>query len=295
MKFIQFLFCAIFFQSCIAQPVQKIKSNTDSNTLLWEITGKDLSKPSYLFGTFHLMCREDIRFSNELKKALGSVSEVYFEMDLDDPSNTLGGLLFMNMKDGMSLKDLYSTEEYNRLELFFKDSLRMPLATMKRMKPSVIEAVLYPKLMPCKNLSGVEMELMKLAQQDKKEIRGFETIADQAAVFDSVPLDKQAKALMNTIDSFNIYQKTFDSLLLVYKNQQMPEIEKMMSRTESGLGESRYIMLDKRNINWVAQLKKIMDKKNIFIAVGAGHLVGENGVIDLLKKEGYILRPLLNK
>jgi hypothetical protein len=68
-----------------------------------------------------------------------AVEEVYFEMDLDDPSNTLGGLLFMNMKDGMSLKDLYSTEEYNRLELFFKDSLRMPLATMKRMKPSVIE------------------------------------------------------------------------------------------------------------------------------------------------------------
>ena len=295
MKFIQFLFCAIFFQSCIAQPVQKIKSNTDSNTLLWEITGKDLSKPSYLFGTFHLMCREDIRFSNELKKALGSVSEVYFEMDLDDPSNTLGGLLFMNMKDGMSLKDLYSTEEYNRLELFFKDSLRMPLATMKRMKPSVIEAVLYPKLMPCKNLSGVEMELMKLAQQDKKEIRGFETIADQTSVFDSIPLDKQAKDLLNTIDSFNTYQQTFDSLLLVYKNQQMPEIEEMMSRTESGSGESRYIMLDKRNINWVSQLKKIMDKKNIFIAVGAGHLVGENGVIELLKKEGYTLRPLLNK
>ena len=61
------------------------------------------------------------------------------------------------------------------------------------------------------------------------------------------------------------------------------------------MGESRYIMLEKRNINWVAQLKKIMDKKNIFIAVGAGHLVGENGVIDLLKKEGYKLRPLLNK
>ncbi len=295
MKLIQLLVCAICFQSCLAQQTEKLQPNPDGNTLLWEISGKGLEKPSYLFGTFHLLCREDIHFSGQLKKAIAAADEVYFEMDLDDPSNTLGGLLFINMRKGLTLNDLYSEADYRRLETFFKDSLGQSLSGMKRMKPSVIEAVLYPKLMPCKSLSGIDLELLKLAQQGKKEVKGFETIAEQGAVFDSIPYETQAKGLLNTIDSFNIYRNMFDSLLVVYKNQQMKEIEKMMSKTESGLGESRYIMLDKRNINWVGQLKKILPGKSIFIAVGAGHLAGENGVIELLEKEGYTVRPLLNK
>lgn len=295
MKLIHLVICALIFQSCTAQQTEKLQSNPDGNTLLWEISGNGLKKPSYLFGTFHLLCREDIHFSGQLKKALASADEVYFEMDLDDPSNTLGGLLFINMRKGLTLSDLYSEADYRRLETFFKDSLGRSLSGMKRMKPSVIEAVLYPKLMPCSSLSGIDMELLNLAQQAKKEVKGFETIAEQGAVFDSIPYETQAKGLLNTIDSFNIYRNMFDSLLVVYKNQQMNEIEKMMSKTESGLGESRYIMLDKRNINWVGQLKKILPEKSVFIAVGAGHLSGKNGVIELLEKEGYSVRPLLNK
>lgn len=295
MKLIHLAICALIFQSCTAQQTEKLQSNPDGNTLLWEISGNGLKKPSYLFGTFHLLCREDIHFSGQLKKALASADEVYFEMDLDDPSNTLGGLLFINMRKGLTLSDLYSEADYRRLETFFKDSLGRSLSGMKRMKPSVIEAVLYPKLMPCSSLSGIDMELLNLAQQAKKEVKGFETIAEQGAVFDSIPYETQAKGLLNTIDSFNIYRNMFDSLLVVYKNQQMNEIEKMMSKTESGLGESRYIMLDKRNINWVGQLKMILPEKSVFIAVGAGHLSGKNGVIELLEKEGYSVRPLLNK
>ena len=78
-----------------------------------------LSKPSYLFGTFHLMCKEDIHFSKELKQAVKNAEEVYFEMDLDDPANTLGAMFVMNMKDGKSLKDLYTEDEYKRLNKFF--------------------------------------------------------------------------------------------------------------------------------------------------------------------------------
>lgn len=291
-----YLLCSLFLlQSCIAQPVEKIPSNADDNTLLWEISGNQLKQPSYLFGTFHLMCKEDIHFSEGLKKAMKDASEIYFEMDLDDPSNTLGAMLFMNMKEGKSLKELYSPEEYKRLESFFKDSLNMPLSSMQRMKPSLIESLMYPKLMPCKNLSGVEMELLKIAVEQKKEVKGFETIQLQSAVFDSIPYPTQAKELLKTIDSFNVYRKSFDSLLTVYKTQQLSGIEKLFNSSEFSMEENRELMLDGRNKNWVEQLKKILPQKNIFMAVGAGHLVGENGVIALLRKAGYTLRPLLNK
>ncbi len=283
------------FQCCQSQPSVKINSGNNNNTLLWEISGKDIKKPSYLFGTFHMMCKDDIKFSASLQAALKNAAEVYFEMDLDDPANTLGALFFMNMKNGQTLKDFYTEAEYNKLQLFFKDSLRTSLTTFQKMKPSFLEAFLYPKLMPCKNLSGVEQELLLLASKDKKEIKGFETIAFQASVFDSIPYSTQAKSLLNSIDSIDKYKIYFDSMLLVYKSQQLDSIEAMFTKSEFGMKDGLELLLDKRNINWVVQLKTILPATNIFMAVGAGHLVGKNGLIELLRKEGYTLRPLDNK
>ncbi len=296
MKYSLLVLPILFFQYCRAQTVDKIKTNTDDNTLLWEISGKGLSKPSYLFGTFHLMCKEDIHFSDNLKKAVEQSKEIYFEMDLDDPANTLGALFFINMKEGKKLKDLYSQEDYSRVEHFFKDSLQTGMMMLERMKPNFLQALLYPKMMPCKNMSGVEEELMKLAKSGKKEIRGFETVEFQSAVFDSIPYEDQARDLLHMIDSIPEYSKYFDTMLNVYKTQQLSALQKMFSDPKFNMDEkSQETLLDKRNSNWVMQLKKILSEKNIFIAVGAGHLVGDKGLIALLKKEGYALRALNNK
>lgn len=286
------LFCCL--QSCQSQPAPELASSKTDNTLLWEISGNGLTKPSYLFGTFHMMCKDDIHFSPNLLAALNYAGEVYFEMDLDDPANTLGALMFMNMKDGKTLKDLYTPEEFSRLEKYFNDSLRTSLKSFQKMKPTMLSAFLYPKMFPCKTISGVEQELMKSAVKSKKEIKGFETIAFQAAVFDSIPYDSQAKNLLNTIDSIGHYKIFFDTMLHVYQSQQIGEIEEMFTKPEFGMQDGMEFLLDKRNANWVEQLKTILPKQNIFMAVGAGHLVGKKGLIELLKKEGYTLRPIAN-
>lgn len=295
MKPLYFIMLVFFLQSCKGQPGDKPVYNNDDNTLLWEISGKGMSKPSYLFGTFHLMCKEDIHFSEPFKKAIKNAGEVYFEMDLDDPANTLGAIFFINMKDGKSLKDLFNEQQYKRLDAYFKDSLGMDLKMFNHLKPNLLEAMIYPKLMPCKTLSGLEEEIMKLARDEKKEIRGFETVQFQASVFDSIPYDKQANELLKAIDSLQEDKKSFDSLLTAYKNQQLSELEKVFTRSDHGLEENRDILLDNRNKNWVEQLKKILQEKNIFIAVGAGHLVGEKGLISLLRKAGYTVKPLMNR
>lgn len=296
MKYSLLVLPILFFQYCRSQGIEKIATNKDDNTLLWEISGNGMAKPSYLFGTFHLMCKDDIRFSENLKKALSNSKEVYFEMDLDDPANTLGAMFYMNMKDGVTLKDLYTPEEYSRVEHYFKDSLQTGMAMMERIKPTMLQSFLYPKMIACKSISGVEMEVMALAAKDKKEIKGFETIAFQTSVFDSIPYKDQAKELLNIIDSVDSYTQYFDTMLNVYKEQQLSELQKMFSDPQFNVGEANQeILLDKRNMNWVQQLKNILPKNSVFIAVGAGHLVGEKGLIELLKKEGYNMRPLLNK
>lgn len=289
--FLPFLF---LFQSCKAQPIPKLKSHTNDNSLLWEVTGKDLQKPSYLFGTFHLMCKDDIVFSPALTDAFNYSREVYFEMDLDDPSNTLGAMLFMNMKDGKTLRDLYTDEQFERLQTYFKDSLRTSLGSFQKMKPAFLEAFLYPKMMPCEELSGVEQELLKLALKNKKEVKGFETIAFQASVFDSISYADQAESLLKSVDSMEKYRMYFDTIVQVYQFQQIDKFEALFNEPEFGIKDGLDILLDQRNKNWVGQLKKIMPEMNVFVAVGAGHLVGKNGLIELLKNEGYTLRPIDN-
>lgn len=294
MKFTFLLSFASFFLGCQAQNNKGLATNEDNNTLLWEISGKNLKQPSYLFGTFHLMCKEDINFSANLQAAMKAADEVYFEMDLDDPANTLGALFLMNMKDGKTLKDLYTEEEFARLNNFFKDSLSMPMAMLQKMKPLFLEALLYPKLMDCKNMSGIEQELLAMAQKDKKEIKGFETMAFQASVFDSIPYKTQASSLLKTIDSLSTYKVYFAKMLEVYKTQKIDSIQSLFSESEYGQAENMDILLTKRNQNWVEQLKTILKTKSVFIAVGAAHLVGDDGLITLLRKEGYTLTPIQN-
>lgn len=296
MKTIKLLMLLTMFYSCAAQQKKtNLLVNKDDNSLLWRVSGNGLPKASFLFGTFHLMCKDDIHFSDQLKTTFNGADKIYMEMDMDDPATMLSGLLLINMKDGKTLKQLYTSEEYKKVNTFFSDTLHMPLSFMEGMKPFFLEALLYPKMMPCKTVSGVEEELMKLAKTDKKEIKGFETMEFQAAIFDSIPYAEQAKELLKSIDSIEINKKQFDTMMNVYKSQRLNEIENLFSKTESGMEAHQDILLNDRNKNWVGQLKNIMKNTSVFVAVGAGHLVGKLGLIALLRKEGYTVEPLMNK
>ncbi len=296
MRYSLFLILVLLVKLCMAQPKQqKLVRNADNNSLLWEVSGNGLKEKSYLFGTFHLLCKGDILISEQLKKAMDNSDAVYMELDMDDPSVVMGGLMMLNMKGGKKLPDLYTEEEYKKVSSYFKDSLHMPISFLESTKPYFLVAMLYPKMMPCKTVSGVEEELMKLAKREKKTINGLETMQFQASVFDSIPYEQQAKELLKGIDSMASYAKYFDTMVQVYKSQQLQKIESLFNKSEFGMEEHQDILLDNRNKNWVGQLKKIMDQQPVFVAVGAGHLVGKNGLIALLKKQGYKVTPLINK
>jgi uncharacterized protein len=280
---------------CHAQQEHNFKKQSDSNTLLWEVSGKDLKHPSFLFGTFHLLCKDDIHFSDQLKGAIKESDDIYMELDMDDPSTILSGMLYMNMKDGKKLSDLYTPEEYKKLQTYFADSLNTPMMLLQRAKPYFLVALIYPKMMSCESPSGVEEELLKIAKENKKEIKGLETMQFQASVFDSIPYEWQAKELLKNIDSFSVYKSEFDEMIRLYKNQELDSMQNMVGASEFGSDEYEDLLLNNRNKKWVEELDEIMRKESVFVAVGAGHLGGDNGLINLLKKEGYHVEPLFNK
>lgn len=287
---------SIFFihEGCLDSGQNPVPLQQNSNTLLWKVSGKELKNPSYLFGTFHLLCKDDIHFSKNLEQALKNSNEVYMELKLDDPSTVFGGLLYMKMKDGKKLSDLYSPQDYARINRYFADSLKIPLSFLQDTKPYLLVALLYPRMMNCGSPTGVEEELMKLAKQDQKEIKGLETVQFQASLFDSIPYRFQAKQLLDNIDSLAEYKKEFSKMVSFYKAQEIDSLQNMVSRDDFGSKHFDDLLLKDRNKRWVSILDTIMPKESVFVAVGTGHLTGPNGLISLLKHSGYHVDPVDN-
>ena len=275
----------------LAQASTGAKNN---ESLLWKISGNGITKPSYLFGTFHMLCKDDIHLSGNLENALAESEYVFMEMDMDDPATMMGALQYMSMKDDLTLKDLYTTEEYNRVERYFKDSLKMGLEMFQTAKPFFLMAMLYPRLLECKDRSGVEQELMKLAKENAKEIRGLETMKYQMSVFDTIPYKWQAKELLKNIDSTQKMREEFNRLVSIYKSQSLDSLMTMLDASEYGGEEFSKILLDNRNKNWLVILNQAVKKEPVFVAVGAGHLPGKNGLIELLRGQGFTLTPVEN-
>lgn len=256
------------------------------NSLLWEISGRGLAKPSYLFGTIHLICPTDFSLSDSLKSTLSRTQQVALEMDMDDPGMMAGMMKTMNMTAGNELKKLVTQQEYERLDRFFKDSVHVGLAMFERAKPFVLMGPLFNTVLDCQPQS-YEMALVELAGKQKTEVIGIETLEEQMAIFDTIPYKDQAKMLLNLIDSLSSARKEFKTLIALYKAQNINELYGMTLKSEFGMEGNEEVMLFARNRKWIPRIRRIASAKPTFFAVGAAHLGGEKGVIALLRKEGF--------
>lgn len=262
------------------------------NTLLWEITGNGLEKPSYLFGTIHVSC--DATLSDKVKKALDETTQVVLEIDIDDPSMQMKMMQGMMMKDGKTLKDLVSESEYQAIDSLFKKNIGMSIGMLEKVKPSLLQSMLIPKLLDCP-MQSVEMELMKVAKKDNEEIKGLETIEYQMSIFDKIPYDAQVKELVRAAkDNLAFDKATIKTMLEIYKSENISKMLSMMDEDDTSImNEYSDEMLDTRNENWIPEIGKYAKEKPTLFGVGAAHLAGDKGVIKLLRKAGYNVKPIM--
>lgn len=257
------------------------------NALLWKISGNDLEKPSYLYGTIHITC--DASLDANIKKALDETSQLALEIDMDDPSmlTKMGAGVFM--KDGKTIKEMVSEEEYKVLNTFVTNNIGTPISALNTMKPFFIIAAMYPKMIDCSNSQSFEEALMKITKLQGEEVIGLETIEDQLAVFDAIPYKDQVKDLLKSAkDNLKNDKQLLKKMLLLYKNKNIVGLEELMNSDEkSSTTKYKDILLDNRNKNWISKIKTYSKEQPTFYGVGAGHLPGENGVINLLRQQGF--------
>ncbi len=269
------------------------------NTLLWKISGNGLDKPSYLFGTIHMRCADDAVLSDNLKKAISNCDEVYFEVDMDNLFEMVGAIKKMKMIGDTTLQDLLTEADYKKVKAYFEEKGSMlPFSMLETYKPKLAASTLEQGSMPCDNTAMMEQVIMEEAKGHKKKIKGLETMSYQAGVLDSIPYKIQAEQLVSYIDKANKGEDDdteMKEMFKAYKSQDLKKLEEMLMETDAGISGFTDILLYHRNQNWVAKLKSLLPEKSLLIAVGAGHLPGEKGVINLLRKEGYKVTPVENK
>lgn len=269
-----------------------------NNSLLWRITGKDLQKPSYLFGTMHLLCADDISLSDSLKKAIGRADYVYLELDMNNIFEMLGAMQHMSMRGDTTLADLLTTDEYQKVKDHFKENSSMlPFEMLQSFKPLLTASMLAEQLSgSCDHLISMEQLIMSEAKNTNVPIKGLETMDFQLGIFDKIPYKVQAKQLYQMVLGSDGKEGSSElqQLTQAYRQQQLDKLEEMTRAENMGLSEFTDLLLYNRNIEWAKKMQLLMNKQSLVVAVGAGHLPGDKGVINLLRKAGYKVQPVKN-
>ncbi|MBK6623213.1 MAG: TraB/GumN family protein [Saprospirales bacterium] len=273
-------------------------------SLLWEISGNGLKEPSFLYGTIHMIGKDDFFLTNETLAAFEKAEQVVFEIDMEEMSNMFvqfSLLMDLFMKDGQTLKDLLVVEDYQLVQTHFEE-VGLPMMMLERIKPLFLSVFASGDISQEGLSSGevvsYEMEFMEMAEAQKKDVSGLETIEFQMSIFDSIPYKVQAEMLVESIKAeadSSSSAADFDSLVKIYKDQDLDAMQQSLDDSDAMTTQYESMLLSNRNTNWIPIMAKTMKKKPSFFAVGAAHLGGQEGVIALLRKEGYILRPLHNQ
>lgn len=268
-------------------------------SLLWEISGNGLTKSSFLYGTIHMICADDASIGDSLKLAIKNSDRVYFEVDMDNIFEMISAFKDFTMRNDTTLADLLSVEDYQRVKEYMeKNSGLLPFSKLETYKPLLASSLLMESGVGCDNAVAMEQLIMQEAKNYNKRIEGLETMSYQASIFDSIPYKLQAQELLKYISDDGNKSKAdneFESMVEAYKDQDIEKLGSYVKNEDDMMSGFEDILLTNRNKNWVEKLKKIMPEKGLTIAVGAGHLAGEKGVIRLLQRAGYTVRPVKYK
>lgn len=264
-----------------------------SNSLLWEIRHpKYTDQPSFLFGTMHLICKEDYIWTDSMQYYFDKSEHIYFELNLSDPQlMTDAAGAFMDLS-GKEFKDYFhDSNDYNLFAQYLNDSLGQDIRSFQNLKPVGVYMLLGMNMGNdnCEEMVSYELRLSEQAEEKNKSIAGLETLQDQVRLLTSIPEDSLIQQMVDMAKGKKQEETDIRALINLYRSQNINRIDSLIrSNLQSGFF-SMNNFVDQRNSQWTHKISSYMQKRGNFFAVGAGHIYG---LLFLLQKEGYLLKPI---
>lgn len=265
------------------------KKGSTENTLLWEVTGNGLSKPSYVFGTFHMMCKDQFVFPGKLNYVLDNTEATVLEINFTDQEQMarMQNMMIANKK----LSEQYTADEIDRFKKGIAD-YGMKLEDVDQFSPLALYSTLSMKFFDCApdQMKAIDLEIMMKSLSKGHKIDGLETIDFQAKTFRKYLSPQE---LLKLVENFEKNKKQTQEMLSFYRKEDIQQLSKLMHNEELMNKEQQAVMLDERNSNWIEKIPEIMQAQPTLFAVGAGHLPGEKGILKLLRDKGYKVKPVM--
>ncbi|UUW09939.1 TraB/GumN family protein [Flavobacterium plurextorum] len=263
------------------------KSLKLENSLLWEVSGNGLSKPSYLYGTIHSICPTDYFLTEKTKKAFQKSDKLIIEINFSDPNEIADAQKLAISPELLSKK--LTPEQLSKLDSILQKAIGIKVQQVDNLNLATVMSLITIKTFDCEILKSYESDFTDLALKEKKGVSGFETVKGQLNMLSNAYTDSEL--IESLADASKAETK---KMVEDYKNENLMDLygdlvnEKVMSK------KTKKFILDDRNRDWVKKMKDMMKNEALFVAVGSAHLAGEEGVINLLRNAGYKVKPVMN-
>lgn len=267
----------------------KAQVATASQSLLWEITGKELTKPSYVFGTFHIMCESDFLLKEKVITSLSKTDQLAFEVNYTDPEEMK--VMQSGMLSTQKLSSNLNEQQIALLDSSLRKYYQLTLQQADHFSNSQLISLLALKSVGCCRLKSYELNLLKQATKENKPVIGLEKAKDQMEAINRSYTTSNLATLLSLTPE---YKQMIKEATELYKAEKHLDLAYVMNDPRFTSDLLQQHTLTNRNQNWANRMPTVMRHKSTFFAVGAAHLAGENGVIQLLINQGYTLKPVLN-
>ncbi len=266
-------------------PAQQEKS------LLWEISGNGLKQNSYIFGTIHIIRKNDFFLTDAIKNKVKQSQVFITEVDMNIPlMQQLELAQKMYLPENKTLQDYVSQEDFQTFRSIVIDSMGLSASKFNkyvRIKPFFTSSLLIKHVIG--KIKAYERELYKIAKNKGIPSDGLETIEFQFSLVDATPLSEQARGLVSEVKKYKETLAGYNEMVEVYKTQDLEQLYSMVVSDSTADSEFNQEFIVKRNQKWIPIIEKRINEYSCFIAVGGAHLPGEDGVLALLRKQGYTI------
>ncbi|MEQ8360357.1 MAG: TraB/GumN family protein [Cytophagales bacterium] len=278
----------VFFSNGYAQEVY------NENALLWEISGKDLKNPSYVFAILKFIPAEDFVFHSNAAKAFDACGILATETHLDHHAkHELNKAA--HLEHGKTLKDYLSEEYYEKLEKLFTEKLgvsKMKFDLVYRKFKPIMLSTAITRLALNHPMKYYEPELLIKAHEKNMVSMGLETVEREVEALESFKLEDQLIALKHTLDNLDQQKEDYNAVVKAFQNGNLHKVLEFTMHPVENNKEFRQNFIVERNKEWIPKMVEYMHMAPTFFAIGATHVADESGILHLLEEEGYTIKPL---
>lgn len=264
----------------------------NENSTLWKIEGDNI-KTSYLFGTIHILPQKDFKITDKVQKAFDACDKVALEIDMDEPGLQAEMMKHSVLKTDEELKTYLDEDEYVVLDNYLKEKIGVGMVNFNKYKPLMLMTIITTTAIG-EQVASFEGAFIQMCKTASKEIIGMESLEDQMKAIGTKSYEAQLDDAVEMVEDIEKGTNEFKKLLDLYLAEDIDGMHNNIVESMDGDTDVIKPLLDDRNNNWIPKFAEFSKDESVFYAVGAGHLGGNQGVISLLKKEGYTVTPVLD-